>query len=211
LEVDDDVPQRISEDGSGATSVSLSARSRGLLAVMVDARSALTAMHARTVAYQAGHLRLGEDAVVFVGGPADRRTVASVAALPEGPVWSLIPIARDVESFGLALARIHEPPRIDEPVVWSLYPNGLDVPPVAVAVSGSRIWVARVRPSAAEAGAPELLELGEVSDDGAFDARDTRPVVGHVTHVALASDGASALWLSWVDTSGSSLLLLACG
>ncbi len=160
---------------------------------MIDARSALTAMHARTIAYAAGRASLGEDAVVFVGGPTNRRTVASVAALPGGPVWSLLPIAKDVESFGLALARIHEPPRIDEPVVWSLYPNGLDAPPIASAVSGGRIWIARVRPNAAAAGAPEILELGQISDDGSFDARDTRSVDGHVTHVALTSDGGGAL------------------
>lgn len=211
LEIDDGAPQRISEDGSGATSVSLIARSPGLLAVMVDARSALTAVHARTISYESGHANLGEDAVVFVGSPSDRRTVASVIGVPGGPVWSLLPIARDVASFGLALARIHEPPRIDEPVVWSLYPNGLDAPPVAVAESSGRIWAARVRPNSAEPGAPEILELGEVTEERAFDGRDVRPVAGHVTHVALASDATGALWLSWVDASGSSLLRLACG
>jgi hypothetical protein len=211
LEIDNGAPQRISEDGSGATSVSLLARSPGLLAVMVDARSALTAVHARTISYESGHATLGEDAVVFVGSPSDRRTVASVVGVPGGPVWSLLPIARDVASFGLALARIHEPPRVDEPVVWSLYPNGLDSPPVAVAESSGRIWAARVRPNGAEPGAPEILELGEVTEERAFDGRDVRPVAGHVTHVALASDATGALWLSWVDASGSSLLRLACG
>ncbi|MGA2448278.1 MAG: hypothetical protein ABTD50_06370 [Polyangiaceae bacterium] len=211
LAVDDGPPQRISEDGSGATSVSLSARGSGLLAVMVDARSALTAVHARTVAYEAGRVSLGEDAVIFVGSPSDRRTVASVAALPGGPVWSLLPIAKDVENFGLALMRLHEPPRIEEPVVWSLYPNGLDAPPIAVAVARGRLWVARVRPDAAAPSAPEVLELGEVSDEGEFLARDTRAVAGHVNHVALTSDGAGALWIHWVDSSGSSLLRLACG
>ena len=210
LAVDDGAPQRISEDGSGATSVSLWARGPGLLAVMVDARSALTAIHARTLAYEGGHLSLGEDAVIFVGGPSDRRTVASVAALPDGPVWSLLPIAKDVESYGLALMRVHEPPRIEEPVAWSLYPNGLDAPPIAVAVSPGRLWVARVRPGASEPSAPEVLELGEISDEGAFVTRDTRSAIGHVNHVALTSDQAGALWMSWVDSSGSLLLRLAC-
>src|ERR1700690_800263 len=97
LAVDDDPPLRVSEDGSGATAIALAPRGGALLALMIDARTALTAMHARTIAYDKP-VRLGEDSVVFVGGPGDRRTRASLSAPSSGPAWSVLPIARDVES-----------------------------------------------------------------------------------------------------------------
>jgi len=210
MEVDESAPQRISDDGSGATSVSLAPRGPGVLAILIDARTALTAMHARPVTYEGGRLGMGEDVVVFVGSPGDRRTVASVAAVAGGPVWSLLPIAKDAQTFGLALTRIHEPPRVEEPVVWSIYPNGLDAPPVAVDVSRNRIWAARVRPAASAPGSPEVLELGDVSEEGDFDSRDVRPTIGSVSHVTLAADEVGTLWIHWVDGSGSWLERLAC-
>src|SRR5580692_6990410 len=130
IEADDDPPVRLSEDGSGATSVALARRGTSILALTIDARSALTAMHARPIAFD-GHLHLGEDAVLFVGGPGDRRTAAELAVAPSGAATGLLPIARDVSQFGMALVTVEDPPRVDEPVTWSLYANGLDPAPVA--------------------------------------------------------------------------------
>src|ERR1019366_8808161 len=73
----------LAEDGSGATAVDLAARGASLLALTVDARTALTAMHARSVAFE-HPARLGEDAVLFVGAPGDYRTAATPAASPAG-------------------------------------------------------------------------------------------------------------------------------
>ena len=74
--------------------------------------------------------------------PAAGKSVAAdgvesfLAVAPDGPSWSLLPIAKDVGSFGLAIVRLDEPPRVDEPVVWSMYPNGLDPAPIAAASGG---------------------------------------------------------------------------
>jgi hypothetical protein len=209
LAVDDDVPLRLSEDGSGATSLAVAQRESSLLALTVDARSALTAMHARSVAYDRG-LRLGEDVVVFVGGPGDRRTAAALALPITGPAWALLPIARDVGSFGLATVRLDEPPRVDEPVVWSMYPNGLDPAPVAAAARGGRTWVARVRPRAADPSSSLVLELGDLATDGGFVVRDVVATAGTPRDVALTHDSHGALWVAWVDTSGSWVERLAC-
>jgi hypothetical protein len=221
LAVDDDVPLRVSEDGSGATAIEIASRGASLLAVAVDARSALTALHARPVAYAHG-AHVGEDSVVFVGGPGDRRTAAALALPPSGPGWALLPIARDVNDFGLAVVRIEEPPRVDEPVAWSAYPNGLDPAPVAAAIHGSRTWVARVRPESADPSAQRVLELGEIEPaaaggpadaavgTGSFVPREILPTAGAPSHVALAFDPRGELWLSWLDPSGSWLERLAC-
>ncbi len=209
LEVDDDAPMRLSEDGSGATAVDLGARGATLLALTIDARAALTAMHARPVAYQNG-ARLGEDAVVFVGGPGDRQTAGTLALPASPPGWALLPIARDVADFGLAIVRLDDPPRVDEPTVWSMYPNGLDPASVAVAARGAGAWVARVRPQAAEPGSARVLELGEVDSEGAFTARDLIPTADLPGDVSLALGPHGDLWLAWVDSTGSWVERLAC-
>jgi len=209
LEVDDDAPLRLSEDGSGATAVDLGARGATLVALTIDARAALTAMHARPVAYQNG-ARLGEDAVVFVGGPGDRQTAGTVALPASGPGWGLLPIARDVADFGLAIVRLDDPPRVDEPTVWSMYPNGLDPASVAVAARGAGAWVARIRPQAAEPGSARVLELGEVGPEGAFTARDLIPTADLPGDLNLALGPHGDLWLAWVDSTGSWVERLAC-
>jgi hypothetical protein len=212
LAVDDGPPRRISEDGSGATSLALVPKGGGALALMVDARTALTAMHVRPVAYD-GALRVGEDVVVFVGGPGDRRTRGALAAQSSGPAWALLPIARDVASFGLAIVRLDDPPRVDEPVLWSMYPNGLDPAPLAVAwdaARGSRPWIARVRPRTADGSSPRVLELGELVGDGSFVPRDAVPTTGNPTDTSLVVDPLGTLWLGWLDDGGSWVERLAC-
>jgi hypothetical protein len=209
LEVDDDAPLRLSEDGSGATDVDLAARGATLLALSIDARSALTAMHARPVLYQGG-ARLGEDAVVFVGGPGDRQTAGTLALPSAGSGWALLPIGRDVADFGLAIVRLDDPPRVDEPTVWSMYPNGLDPASVAVVARGAGAWVARVRPQAADPASAHVLELGEVSADGSFTPRDIVPTANLPNDVSLALGPHGDLWLAWVDSSGSWVERLAC-
>jgi hypothetical protein len=213
LAVDEDRPLRVSEDGSGATALALAARGSELLALMVDARTALTAMHARMIAYGTP-VRLGDDAVVFVGGPGDRRTRAALAAPSTGTAWSFLPIARDVGSFGLAIVKLEEPPHVDEPVVWSMYPNGLDPAPIAAASGVGAgppvMWVARVRPQASPPSSPRVLELGRIAPDGAFVERDVVPTTGNATDVALALDHFGALWVAWLDAGGSWLERLSC-
>jgi hypothetical protein len=212
LTVDDDPPLRVSEDGSGATALALAPRGPALLALTIDARTALTAMHARVIGYDKA-VRLGEDAVIFVGGPGDRRTRGALAVPSAGPAWALLPIAKDVGTFGLAVVRMDDPPIVDEPVVWSMYPNGLDPAPVAATVGSGRsaaIWVARVRPQVAEPSSPRVLELGQLGVEGAFTPGEVVPTTGNVTDVAIAVDSLGALWLTWVDTSGSWLERLAC-
>jgi hypothetical protein len=208
LVVDDDAPVRLSEDGSGATAVALSARGSSALALLVDARAALTAMHVRPLSYE-GNARLGEDAVVFVGGPGERRTAGALVAVASGPAWALLPIGKDIRTFGLAVVRVDDPPRVDEPSSWSIYPNGLDPSPVAAA-SGGRAWVALARPQSSEPGSQRVLEVAEVIGDGSIALRDAVPLSGMPTHVAIVVDERGALWISWVDGSGSWLERMAC-
>jgi hypothetical protein len=202
-------PERLSEDGSGATSAALAARGSSLLAVTVDSRVALTAMHAREVRYDHG-LRLSEDVVIFVGGPGAPGSAAALALFPSSAGWALLPIAQDISSFGVATVRLDTPPQVDEPVLWSLYPDGLDPAPIATVAVGSRLWVARVRPRARGPGAPRLLEVGELETGGSFVAKHIVAGADGATDVALASDSRGALWIAWLDASGSWVERLGC-
>jgi hypothetical protein len=208
--MDDQPPVRLSDEGSGATSVSLSARGSSLMALIVDARAALTAMHTRILTEDHGALRIGEDQVVFVGGPGDRRTSGVLALPPSGRAWALLPISKDVGDFGLAIVTLDDPPRVDEPVVWSSYPNGLDPAPVAAAFARGRTWVARVRPKTFEPTSPRELELGELREGGAFVPHDVVPTTGSPSDVGLAADARGALWIAWLDSSGSWLERVVC-
>ncbi|MGH7434066.1 MAG: hypothetical protein ACRENE_00155, partial [Polyangiaceae bacterium] len=216
LGVDDTPPVRISEDGCGATALALAPHGAGLMVLSVDARSALTAMHARPVSYEGG-LHLGEDSVVFVGGPGDRQTKAAVVVAASGVGLGLLPIAKDVGDFGLALVRIDNPPRVDEPMAWSIYPNGLDPAPVAAAVDttppgGGATWIARVRPVTPDPASVKVLEMGIVVPGSLqFVSRYIVPgTSGVIKEASLLADGRGGLWLSWLDGAGSWLERLAC-
>lgn len=206
---DEGPPRRLSEDGSGATSSVLADRGSSLIAVTVDSRVALTAMHAREIRYDHG-LRLGEDVVTFVGGPGDPGSAAALALFPPSTGWAVLPIAQDVSTFGIAIVKLDDPPRVDEPVLWSMYPDGLDPAPVATAFSGARCWLARVRPRERGPGSPRDLELGELKSDGSFAAEHIVGGAGGATGVSLASDSRGALWVAWVDPAGSWVERLSC-
>ncbi|MCL2447758.1 MAG: hypothetical protein FWD17_02295, partial [Polyangiaceae bacterium] len=209
IAVGDDPPVRLSDEGSGATSVAFAQRGAAILALLVDARAALTAMHARPVTFD-GRVHLGEDVVVFVGGPGDRRTGAVPLLPPSGPGWGLLPIAKDIGEFGLAVVRLDDPPRVDEPTTWSMYPNGLDPAPIAAVVHRGTSWVARVRPETAQPGSARFLELGTVGGAGAFDSVARIKTHGSPSDVALTADLHGALWVAWVDPTGSWGVRLAC-
>ncbi len=209
IEVGDDPPVRLSEDGSGATAVAFAERGPGLVALLVDARAALTALHARPVAY-GGTLQLGEDAVVFVGGPGDRHTAAALALPPAGPGWGILPIAKDGADFGMAIVRLDDPARVDEPSLWSMYPNGLDPAPVAAVVDRGRTWVARIRPETAAPAASRVLELGEVTASGSFEPFAVIGTNSAPKDVAIVGDPRGALWVAWVEASGSWAERLLC-
>ncbi|MGH7271235.1 MAG: hypothetical protein ACREJ3_12480 [Polyangiaceae bacterium] len=214
LAVDDAPPVRLSEDGSGATEVALIRRGESLLAVMVDARAALTAVHARLISYEAG-THIGEDIVVFVGSPGDGEDALALAVPASGPALALLPLSQGARGFGLAMIRIDDPPRVDEETAWSMYENGIN-PALVAAVAGPKTsWVARIRPLSAAASSPAALELGEVRGPGAagasvFTSHGVIAAPTSVRDIGLALDHAGDLWVSWLDASGGWIERLRC-
>ena len=205
LKLDDGPPVRLSEEGSGATHVELVSRGESALALTLDGRRAMTPAHVRIVKVVDGKVSLSRDAVVFVGGPAERYTRGRIALSAEGAAIVVVASAHPVDGFGMAVVRLSDPPTEDEPVVWSMYPNGVDPAPLAVTRGISPIRVARVRPSAPEPGASLLLEVGDLSPAGEFGVKCILAEAAYIKDVELDIDREGTMWLFWRDPRGSHL------
>lgn len=200
LWTDDDKTQRLSDDGSGATFATMAPRGSGALVLMLDARSAMTPVHARSLSF-GGTTAVGPDAVVFLGGGAEPDTRASLAVPKSGPAYALLPISHDI-GFGLAVARIDGEPKTDEPVVWSDYKNGLDPAPIAGSSNAANPYVARVVPQTSALGSPRVIELGRIDDKGAFASYGSIAPHGSPSEVSLAADGADLI-VAYSDDQGA--------
>lgn len=219
--LDDGETARLSEDGAGATVLRLVPRGDRAVALYLDARMAMLPVHARPMSLRGKELALGDDAVVFVGGPPERGIELTAAGV--GPsVFALLPMARETTDFGMAALAIAEQPKDDVQPTWSLYPNGLDPAPIAatVAVVGERLdsggasaasaWVARVRPSERTVGAPRIVELGRLDAAGAFTSLGAISTGKHVTDMAIASDRYGSVWILYGDTNATWLERRVC-
>ena len=209
--VDDDAPPCGSRRTAAARRAWRSRRAgTRVLALTVDARAALTAMHARPVTSRAGARAWARTPSSSSADPAIvERTARCHRALrpTRRPAWALLPIARDVGDFGLALVRLDDPPRVDEPV-WSMYPNGLDPAPVARRPSaGGSPWAARVGPRDARPGRRACSSSGSMDAERRVHAARDRPhdaesrptwPCGRRARRALGSRGSTAAG-SWVE------------
>ncbi len=210
MKVDDGEPLRISEDGAGATELALASRGKDVIALLVDARRAMAPVHARVLSVdEKGHLVVGADAVVYVGGGSDHQMHAALGVDAEGNTYGLLPNETQ-DGFGLALIHIDVPPKVDSPSTFSAYPNGIDGAPVAATHGGHTIYVARVRPLGPEVGSTRALEIGRVDIAGKYEPLGIVPTNGSVLNVAAEVDRFGALWLYYTDGAGSWLERRMC-
>lgn len=151
-------PLDLTPDGAGASSVALTAAGDHVLATAIDGRSAMTPLHARSVRLGPGGATLGDDVVVWVGGPAQAWTETFVGA-EAGRAWAHVPIERDTTHFGLATVDLGLEPHMDSDVAFFDYANGIDLAPVATAELCGRAHVAFVRPTASAPHSPQELVL----------------------------------------------------
>lgn len=232
--LDDGETVRLSDDGAGATVVRLVGRGEGAVAMYLDARTAMVPVHARPLSMRGPALALGEDAVVFVGGPPERG-VDLTPALAGSSLFALLPIARETTDFGMASISIADPPRDDVQPAWSFYPNGIDPAPIAATVAtvattatvaaasdrasspdggagaaGGGAWVARVRPAEREPGSPRVLELGRLGASGAFHSLGVVATGKAITDMAIATDAYNAIWLLYGDANATWLERRVC-
>lgn len=193
----------VSEEGSGATHIALAARDKDVLAVYIDARVALTPFHARTISVVDGKLKLGRDAVIFMGGGADRRLGGAIGWSGSGPAYAIITTTDHDNKFGMAAIPVGDEPADDTPAVWSYYPKEISHAPIAATVGVSPVRVARVRPVSADASAWRVLELGHLDGSGHFRALCNIVESRSFSNVAIAVSPAGSIWLVYTSADGT--------
>ena len=210
--LDDGEPIRLSDEGSGATQIALVPVGEKAMALYLDARTAMTPVHAREVSLgQGGKLALGTDVVLAVSGPAERG-VSLVGGRMKDATFALVPIPQDVTTFGMTVLSVSSPPKDDIKPKVSLYANGLDPAPLAATRSETldRVYVARVVPESSARGAPHSLELGHLMADGTFVSHGMVARGTPVTHVSVAVDTARTVWVLYGNAAHTWLSRFGC-
>jgi hypothetical protein len=193
----------LSDEGAGASSVALAGVGTRTWAVSLDARIAMSPLHARTIdLVDRNAMKFGEDVVVFVGEAEAAHTETDLA-ISDGEPVAFVPLPKDAGGFGLASVAFGREPRLDSQAVWTMYPNGLKLPLFAVGHLCGEQWVAYVRPTEATPKAPSILVVAPL------DGFALGPEVAVVTAMRFTSlafapgdDGAppsrrKAGWLAW--------------
>jgi len=212
VRIDDEEPFRISDEGAGATDVTLAERGSELLVLYVDARLAMSPLHARTISYEAGKAHVGPDEVIYVGGGSDHQVLVALASDSSGAMLGLMPTTAD-DVFGMAAVKIEAPPKIDEPSEISPYLNGINTAPITGTLGGKKMYIASVRPLTAAATSVRGLELGVAAGGGKFSYTTLGYVAsaGSVKDVALMLDTKTgSLWVHYTDQDGSWLERRTC-
>lgn len=200
--LDDETPIPLSEEGSGATFVGLVARDEDVLAMYIDARTALTPVHARTL-HAEGRLVRGNDAVVFVGGGSDGRIRGALGRSVGGPALLFMTGSRDDKDYGVVTLVVDGEPKDDLPGRWALYPAPITTSPIAATVGKSPVRLARVRPESKDAGADQVLDLGHVGEGGAFSEKCVVAKGGSFSDVSLEVDDKGTLWVAYTTKQGT--------
>lgn len=153
-------PVALTDDLTSAHSVALVASPGGLFVTFLEARTGMSTIHVRSIELKSGtEPSVGEDRVVWVGGPSRPSTELLAAAAPSS-ANVLMTLERDATHFGLAQFELslRSAPEQVEPR-WMLYENGIEPAPVASAGLCGRMLLALARPSSAVPHAPQELVL----------------------------------------------------
>jgi hypothetical protein len=150
----------LTPEGAAASSVSLASVGEDVIASYIDGRSGMTPVHARRLRTRSG--TLDADVVVWVSGATQGMTeIASVGA---GNVdWLLLPVERDASHFGLATLAVDQEPKMDPPLRWRTFENGLDRSPVAGTLLCGEPVALYVRPETAAPDANQELVISSLS------------------------------------------------
>ena len=150
----------LTPQGAAASSVSLARVGDDLVASSIDGRSGMTPVHARRYRSKPGTLE--SDVVVWVSGATQGMTeIVSVGT--EAGAWLLLAVEKDVSHFGLAALALDPEPKMDPPLRWRTYENGLDRAPAAAAVVCGKPLVVYVRPADARPTANQELVMSELT------------------------------------------------
>jgi hypothetical protein len=152
----------LTPEGAAASSVSLTAMGEDVIASYIDGRSGMTPVHARRLRTKPG--KLEPDVVVWVSGATQGMTEIVSVGFDHGS-WLMLPVERDASHFGLATLALEPDPKMDPPLRWRTYENGLDRSPVAATTLCGVPAVAYVRPADASPSANQELVVSQLTLD----------------------------------------------
>lgn len=208
--LDEGQPVRISEDGMGATFVSLTPlNEREVLALTVDARAALSMVNARVLRYEGGALVQMPHTVVQVGA-SERGGSAAVARFADGALVALLPQPTDTTHYGLIGLPLTLPLRMDGKGELFPYPKGIEFPRVAAVTVGTKVYAALTRTRDSSKDALSVLELTEVQRSGALLPLGIVAEGVPMLDLDVTADEFGALWLLYGDGKGSLLERRVC-
>ncbi len=148
----------LTDAGNSTLSVSLVARHDDALALSLEARMGVTALHVRS--FDVGSGVLGADEVPWIGGTAQPLT--EIRSLGKtNSFWAFLAMEQDSSHFGLAVLSSSEGASTLRES-WVTFPNGLDPAPVAATTACGRDVVLFARPSEATPKAPQELVLAQL-------------------------------------------------
>jgi hypothetical protein len=152
----------LTPEGAAASSVSLARVGEDIVVSYIDGRSGMTPVHARKLHLKSG--ALDPDVVVWVSGATQGMTeIVSVGH--ERGSWLLLAVERDASHFGLASLALEQEPKMDPPLRWRTYENGLDRSPAAAATLCGAPTAVYVRPADARPTANQELMLSQLTLD----------------------------------------------
>ncbi len=156
----------VTPEGAAASSVALAASGTDLVVLSLEGRTGMTPLHARVADLAGDALKLDDDVVVWVAGPAQSHTAVTASASEQAGVWAFVPLERDITRFGLAMLNVGTQPKMGTAVSWRAYPNGIDPAPVAATVACGSALVGYARPADAKPDAPRELALAKLGPRG---------------------------------------------
>lgn len=152
----------LTPEGAAASSVSLTRVGEDVIASYIDGRSGMTPVHARKL--HAKTATLDPDVVVWVSGATQGMTEIMSVGTDNGS-WLMLPVERDASHFGLATLALEKDPKMDPPLRWRTYENGLDRSPTAAVTLCGAPTAIYVRPAEARPTANQELVLSTLTLD----------------------------------------------
>ncbi|HEX4476325.1 MAG TPA: hypothetical protein VH142_14665 [Polyangiaceae bacterium] len=198
----------LTAEGNSTHSVSLVETDDGVVALSVQARMAMTPVHARRIRFPSGHTLLGDDVVVWVGGGIQPLTEMTVLPSHGNDLWGFIPEERSITEFGIARLDITQTPTMDTKTNWVLYPNGIDPAPVAAGhVCGEPVIVYAEPQTPAPESEQELVI--RAVEDAAGERRATLAQAKGFAEVSIAEVEGGAL-VTWASNDATAARTVRC-
>jgi hypothetical protein len=153
---------RISPDASDVTSLAVVEGGAFPRALMLEGRSGMSPLHARTVRLRAKGPELGPDEVIWVGPGSQPLTEVRATSLRGTGGIAFIATAKSVPEFGLATLEISPSGLLAEEPSWRLYQNGIDPAPSDSVHACGKTFVLFAQPTTRVPHAPQEIRIAEL-------------------------------------------------